>query len=313
MIPGSRTRWLRGKHANVDNIPFRMPVETRSSPAIFAGFSIDPDAAQALLPGQELQIVRAFSRAILIVATVNYQDTTIGRYVETCLGVVCTHGRGKPLPLAPLALPFLYGTGVYIYDLAVSTQISVKGGLGIWGMPKRQGNLDFVETPGSVSSQYDFEGQIVSRLDVPNRPPRLPFAFAGSAYGTFRGMLTKSRISGRGRVGLGLGATSTRLLLGDHHRAEPLKAMDIDPTALFSGYAPAFKGVLNDHIETWFLTSDNPMATSETGMKDVMELKLSQEWLAPPDRVGSDAMFAGWSPEQCVGRSARTPLTGGLE
>ncbi len=302
---GIRTRWLRGKHADVDGIPFRMPVETRSSPAIFAGFTADPDAAQAILPGQELQIVRAFGRAIVIIATVNYQDTTIGKYVETCLGVVCTHTRRKPLPLAPLGLPFLYGTGVYIYDLPVSTPISVKGGLGIWGMPKRQGNLDFIEGPQTISSQYDFEGQIVSRLDVPNRPARLPFVFGGCGYGTFRGLLTKSRMSGRGMAGFGMGGRGARLLLGDHPRAAPLKAMDINPAALFSGYTPGFKGVLNDHIETWFLTSPAPMEPPETGMRDVIDLPLSQDWLPPPDRAKSDAMLARWSPEQCTGRTAR--------
>lgn len=303
-----RNRWLQGRYANVDGIPFKMPVETKSSPCIFAGFTIDPDAAQNLLPGQELQAVKAFGRGILIVAVVNYGDTTIGKYVETCLGVLCAHRRQKPLPLAPLALPFLYGTGVYIYDLPVSTEISVKGGLGIWGMPKRQGNLDFIEGDETISSQYDFEGQIVSRLDVPNGNAWLPVAFAGLGYGSFRGLLTKSRISGSGKARFGFGSKGTRLVLGDHPRAEPIKALDVNPNAIFSGYLPRFRGVLNDRVETWYLTSDTPPDIAETGMKDVVDLGLSEDWLAPPNRALSDAMLENWTPEQCVGRGSRDQI-----
>ena len=37
-----------------------------------------------------------------------------------------------------------YGTGQYVFDLPVCSEISVKGGKGIWGMPKHQANLDFI-------------------------------------------------------------------------------------------------------------------------------------------------------------------------
>jgi hypothetical protein len=43
------------------------------------------------------------------------------------------------------AVGYVYetGTGQYIPDLPVSSEISVKGGKGIWGMPKHKSNLDF--------------------------------------------------------------------------------------------------------------------------------------------------------------------------
>lgn len=304
----SRAAWLKGRYANVDGIPFKMLVETRSSPALMALFSVNADAAQAMLPGQELQVARVWKRGLLVIAVVNYTDTTIGKYVEFCIGLVCTHGRRRPPRLLPMALPFAYRTGVYIYDLPVSTEISVKGGLGIWGMPKRQGALDFVIGDRAVSSQYDFEGQLVARVDVPRRKASLPFFFRGLGYGAFRGLLIKSRISGNGRAGLKLGGNEGMLLIGDHPRAEILKRIDIDPKPLLTGFVPRFAGVLDDHIETWFLTADQPPPLADDNLRDVVDLGLSQAWLDPPDRRRSEEMLRLYSPDQRVGRAARRPV-----
>ena len=49
-------------------------------------------------------------------------------------------------PLLPLVFQKTFGLGQYVVDLPVSTEVSVKGGKGIWGMPKHQANLDFVVT-----------------------------------------------------------------------------------------------------------------------------------------------------------------------
>ena len=160
MFP-QRVRWLEGRYANVDGIPFTMPVGTRTSPALFAGFTIDPEAAEAILPGQELHPCRIWNRGVLVFAVVNYLDTTIGSYVEFCIGVLCTRGL-RPAPRLLRWPPSrCTGTGIYIYDLPVSTEISVKGGRGIWGMGKRRANLDFVIGDDTVSSQYDLDGHTV--------------------------------------------------------------------------------------------------------------------------------------------------------
>src|SRR5207302_4335393 len=52
-----RVGWLDGKYANVDGIPFTMPIATHHSPAMFAAFTIDAQAAAEMLPGQELHPV----------------------------------------------------------------------------------------------------------------------------------------------------------------------------------------------------------------------------------------------------------------
>ena len=105
MTPSPRIRWLNGRYANVDGIPFHMPVRTQTSPALFAAFAIDPDQAAELLPGQELQPLRILGHGLLVIAVVNYLDTTIGKYVEFCIGVMVTHGTRR----APLFPPWPSG------------------------------------------------------------------------------------------------------------------------------------------------------------------------------------------------------------
>jgi hypothetical protein len=301
-----RVRASAGSRANVDGIPFELPVGTHDSPALFAAFPIHADRARRVLPGRELHPCRVGSRGVLIVAVVNYLHTSIGRYVEFCIGILCTRGSSQAPPLLPLALQRVFGTGVYIYDLPVSTEISVKGGLGIWGMPKRQANLDFLIGDRTVSSQYDLDGQLVMRIDIPRSEPRFPLVMKGVGYGDFRGMLTKSYIYLRGRMGLTLMSDSNvSLLLGDHPRIDPIRSLAIDPRPIFTGFVPAMEGVLDDHIETWFQLSDMPPGPPPVGLRDVVDLELRQDWLAPPDREHSDRLLREMSPRERV--AVRSP------
>jgi Acetoacetate decarboxylase (ADC) len=300
-----RERWLDKQYANVDGIAFQMPVGTKASPALYAAFSIDPVAAQAMLPGRELHAARLWAKGVLMIAVVDYQDTTIGTYVEFCVGILCSHGRSPAPRLLSAALPPLFGSGIYIHDLPVSTEVSVKGGLGIWGMPKCKANLDFRSDDKTASSQYDMDGELVVRIDVPVGKPVVPLMTSGSGYGSFRGMLGKSRIKLRGWSSFGIGGKGVTLVIGDHPKASKLKSLDINPKALFAGYVPKFSGILDDHIETWFLAHETPPPPPEKGLRNVVSLGISQERLAPPDRERSDAMIRRFNAEQLVGRVAR--------
>ncbi len=281
-----RDRWLTGRRAAVDGIEFEMPVANAPSPALCAVFGIDAGAAGRLLPGQELHPLRWRGRGALLVAVVDYQGTSIGTYVEFCLGVACTRGR-RPWP-APLALLLARwsGLGVYIVDLPVSTEISVKGGRAIWGMAKRQAALDFVCDDDVVSSRYLLDDQLVARIDVP-RPRRtpVPFRLAGVGYGAWRGLLTRSRIRMQGRAGVALRRREPgTLTLGDHPRADVIRRLDPSPRALWSAYIPDAVGVLDDYVESWFLTGDEAAPAPDFGLDEVVSLSFSQKRLPVPVR-----------------------------
>jgi hypothetical protein len=284
---GGRLRRESGRHALVDGIPFTLPVASHESPALMAAFSIDVRAAAELLPGDEVHPLRLWGeRALLVISVVDYRSTNIGRYIEFSIAIACTHGA-HPAPALTPAVPLaqrLYGTGQYVIDLPVSSEVSVKGGKGIWGMPKHQANLDFVIAPRKVSSQYDLDGELCVRIEV-NRPrfEALPLSLATSNYCAFRGMLMKSNISFRGRAGFNLPFThSARLEIGEHPRVEMLKRLRISSRPLFCGYFPSTEGILDDHIDSWFLSFQAPPSVVPEGLESVADLCQSQEWLESP-------------------------------
>jgi hypothetical protein len=221
---------------------------------------------------------------VLVITVVDYLVTDIGRYIEFSIAIACTHGERPAPPLVPALLRGRYGTGQFVIDLPVSSEVSVKGGKGIWGMPKHQANLDFAIGPRKVWSQYDLDGRPALRIEV-DRPrfERLPVSMAAANYCAFRGMLCKSYIHFQGHAGLNLPFThSARLEIGDHPRTAPLRRLGIGARPLFSGYLPETRGVLDDHCESWFLSYEQPPETVPEGLETVVGLGTSQEWLAPP-------------------------------
>src|SRR5574340_134919 len=172
-----------GRYALVDDIPFRMPVKGIKSSTILAAFPCDPIKARVLLASNEVHPFLLWNKALLLVTVVDYRDTNIGKYIEFSIALACTHGS-RPAPrLLPALFRGLFGFGQWVYDLPVSTEISVKGGKGIWGMPKHQANLKYIEGERSVSSQYDLDGRLGVFFEV-ERPRAiwLPLSTSAANY-----------------------------------------------------------------------------------------------------------------------------------
>jgi Acetoacetate decarboxylase (ADC) len=281
MIP-ARVRRSTGRHALVDGIPFTLPVDMTDTPALFAAFTIDADRAAEMLPGNEVRVARLpGGRGLLIVTVIDYQTTDIGKYIEYSIGIACTHGA-RPLP-ALLAL-LLGRAGQFVVDLPVSSEVSVKGGKGIWGMPKHQAYLEFETTDRSVASRYFLDGELA--VDVEIKRPRftgIPLAAGASNYCQFRGMLMKSDVHFRGRIGVNAPFTrSGRLTISDHPRVAPLKALDIADKPLFTAFFAEMRGTLDDHVESWFLSYAEAPSVQPEGLESVADLGLSEEWLTSP-------------------------------
>jgi Acetoacetate decarboxylase (ADC) len=290
-VPG-RIDAESGRYSLVDGIPFELPVASHHSPALMAAFSIDADRAAELLPGNELHPMRLpGGRGVLMITVIDYTSTNIGKYIEFSIAIGVTHGLQPAPPLLPLLFQKHFHMGQFVYDLPVSSEISVKGGKGIWGMPKHQANLDFRIDAHSVSSQYDLDGQLAMRITI--RKPRwtgLPLRMGSANYCQFRGMLFKSSIYFHGKIGLTiLRKGAAELVIGDSPRAAPLKGLDLRPQPLMTAYFPSSAGVLDDHLEGWFLAFDDPPALKPEGLESVVNLGLSERWLAPPSCDGRQA------------------------
>jgi len=268
----------------VDGIPFTLPVYCKETPVLFAAFTIDADAAAGLLPGVELFPFRLWNRGLLVITVVDYRNTNIGQYIEYSIAIACTRGTGRPPRLLPALLQGRYGVGQFVVDLPVSSEISVKGGKGIWGMPKHQANLDFQIKADSVSSQYDADGKLGVYVEIEKPKASLPIDMRAANYCTFRGLLVKSYLHFHGTMRFSLFRHgSGRIVIGDHPRVAPLKALDIGRSPIFTGYIESVEGVLDDYFESWFVAGPIPEALPHEGMPSVVDLGLSQAWLPPPD------------------------------
>jgi acetoacetate decarboxylase len=282
-----RVKRQSGRFALVDGIPFELPVNSDRTSALMAAFEIDAAKAAALLPGNELHPARLWRRAVLLITVINYELTDIGKYIEFSIGIACTRGSRPAPPLLPFPLRRAFGFGQYVLDLPVSTEISVKGGKGIWGMPKHQASLDFVVSDDAVSSQYDKDGSFVLRITI-DRPQRLrlPLSIAAANYCQFRGLLMKSYVYMRGRAAFALGPSAAGTLeLGDHPNARRLVGLQIAPKPLFTAFFPSSTGVLDDHFESWFVSSERPPESPPEGFESVIGLGLGQDWPEPPKRL----------------------------
>jgi acetoacetate decarboxylase len=278
----ARVRRSAGRHALVDGIPFVLPVNSSDTPALIAAFTIDADRAAELLPGNELHPVRLpGGRGLLIITVIDYKTTDIGRYIEYSIAIACMHGQ-RPLPL-PLAL-LLGRVGQFVVDLPVSSEVSEKGGKGIWGMPKHKAYLEFEEGEKNVASRYHLDGALAVGIEV-KRPwlCRIPLAAAATNYCQFRGMLMKSTVHFSGRIGVNLPFTrSARLTISDHPRVAPLRTLDVSEKPLFAAVLADTRGTLDDHVESWFLSYEQAPTVAPEGLESVVGLGLSEEWLEPP-------------------------------
>ncbi|MHA3703854.1 acetoacetate decarboxylase family protein [Jatrophihabitans sp. YIM 134969] len=292
MRQSRRQRALAGTHAMVDGIGFDMPVNSEDSPALMTGFTVDRAAAAALLPGEELRpVALPGGRGLLLVTVIDYRTTDIGRYVEFSIAIACVHRRAGDGLARMLLREGASAFGQYVWDLPVSSLVSVKGGKGIWGMPKHQASLDFLVTDDQMSSQYDLDGDLCLRVTV-DRPGgfRVPLRNLSAAnYCQFRGMLWKSSIAFSDDVEVAAGSRARgSLLLGPHPRMDPLRELDIATDPAFVACLPHSHGILDDHCEGWFLTTataPDPASPPE-GLESVVDLPVSEDWLPAPTAAG---------------------------
>jgi hypothetical protein len=171
-----------------------------------------------------------------------------------------------------------------VIDLPVSTEISVKGGKGIWGMPKHQASLDFKVSPQKISAQYDLDGQLATYVEI-DHPGRawFPAKMGAANFCAFRGMLMKSKIFFAGKTAFRLfGGAKARFVVGDHPRVQALKTLGATDAPLFTAFIPEAAGKLDDHYEGWFLTADGPPDRPMEGLESVANLGLGQDWPPAP-------------------------------
>jgi hypothetical protein len=282
----NRIKAYAGRYALVDGVPFAMPVRAANAQAFMAGFFCDYQKAAALLPGIQLHPLRLWNgKAVFVVTVVNYLTTSIGKYIEYSLALAVTRGARPAPPMLPAAFMNTYHTGQFILDLPVSTEVSVKGGKGIWGMPKHRSSLDFTVGEQTISAQYEDMGEFAFRIEI-ERPKKTNFSLnLGSInYSHFRNMLMASCIYFNAKAAIRFGRKAKgSIYIGDQARTAFMRDLGLESKPFFTLFMPDAIGTLDDHFQCWFVTYPKPPAeVTPEGMESVLYLGLSEQWLPPP-------------------------------
>ncbi|MGO4445234.1 acetoacetate decarboxylase family protein [Mycobacterium sp. 2YAF39] len=208
-----------------------MPVKIRKAAQHMAMFSVDADAAQAMIDYSGLQVCRYRpGRAVVVLMLMRYIDGDLGEYYEYGTNVMV-----NPPGSDAKGLRALGSAGAFIHHLPVDQEFTLEAGTTIWGFPKVM--ADFTIRDGH---QYSFDltvdGQFALGMDF---SPGLPVPLSGrtqeqTSYSHRDGVtreipfeMTPSSL--RYRIG------GARVRLGEHPYAKELASLGFPKRALISG------------------------------------------------------------------------------
>jgi acetoacetate decarboxylase len=212
-----------------------MPVRIRKATQHMAMFSVDAEAAQAMIDYSGLKVCRYRpGRAVAVLMLMRYEDGDLGQYYEYGTNIMV-----NPPGSDAKGLRALQSAGAFIHHLPVDQEFTLEAGTKIWGYPKVM--ADFTIRDGhTYSFDVTIDGQFAVGMDF--KPGlRVPAAFTSKpqdpptyAYrdGVLRetvGVMTTSDV--RYRPG---GAT---VRLGEHPYAKELASLGFPKRAMVSGSA----------------------------------------------------------------------------
>jgi hypothetical protein len=224
-----------------------MPVKIRKATQHMAMFSVDADAAQAMIDYSGLQVCRYRpGRAVAVLMLMDYVDGDLGQYLEYGTNIMV-----NPPGSNASGLKGLQSAGAFTHHMPVDQAFTLEAGRSIWGYPKVM--ADFTVRDGrQFGFDVTIDGQFAVGMDFrPGLP--VPSVFTSKTQvhptysyldGVIRETAGEMKLSG---VRYRPGGVTVRL--GAHPYAKQLASLGFPKRAMISSSADNVEMTFGDAKE----------------------------------------------------------------
>ncbi|MFW2389263.1 MAG: acetoacetate decarboxylase family protein [Polyangiales bacterium] len=216
--------------------PVTMPCVVRNACSATASWLVSTRAAQALLPGSDLEIAEVLpGRGLLSIACIDYRDNDLGDYNEVSIAFfVRKRGDRKGIPYASAAVDMMRGLlPTHIVHLPVNQSFTCEAGRAIWGFPKTVDEIDIDTSGDRLRCVWDKDGQNVMKVSLPMGGSRDFPEQELCTYSYIDGALHETRfVSSAQNLGVRMGGV--KMALGAHPVADQLRSLGLPKPALMS-------------------------------------------------------------------------------
>lgn len=212
-----------------------MPVQIRTAEQHMAMFSVNADAAQAMIDYSGLTVCRYRpGKAVVVLMLMRYVDGDLGPYLEYGTNVMV-----NPPGSTATGLKAFGAAGAFIHHLPVDGEFTMAAGRQIWGYPKVL--ADFVIRDGHhYCFDASIDGQFAVGMDfAPGLPVPAMFTGKPQVHPTYSYLDGVTRRTSGQMIMSGVryrpGGVTVRL--GSHPYGRELAALGFPKRAMFSGSA----------------------------------------------------------------------------
>ena len=207
-----------------------MPVKIRKATQHTAMFSVDADAAQAMIDYSGLHVSRYLpGRAVVALILAHFIDGDLGEYHELSTGVMIDEPGAKASRVRALQ-------SVFIHHMLVDQAFTLEAGRTIWGFPKVMADFT-IRDVRQFGFDASIDGQLVAGMEfrrglaVPSAVTQRKQVLRSYSHRDGQTLETPFEMS---MVGARYRPGGARLWLGDHPYAKELASLGLPKRAMMS-------------------------------------------------------------------------------